>query len=93
MHGRDARVTVATLILTLLSCAAAPVDTFDTSQSLPHPSIPPPLHWPGALVIGIIGWIAMAAVIGAVVRTNAPPELLSKPSDCEPPRAENKDGE
>jgi hypothetical protein len=68
-------------------CADAAPAEFESGPSLPHPLIPPPLHWPGALLIGIIGWVAMAAVIGVVVRANAPPEALPKPSDREPPAA------
>ena len=76
-------------MLAFSSAGAGPVDTFDSAQSLPHPTIPPPLHWPGALVIGILGWIAVAAVIGIVVRANAPLELLPRPSTHEPPLQED----
>jgi hypothetical protein len=69
--------------------AAAPLDPFEGAQSLPHPTIPPSLHWPGALVIGILGWFAMAAVIGIVVRANAPPDLLRRSSTHEPPQQED----
>jgi hypothetical protein len=78
-------VILASVLLAHSVVSAAPVDTFDNAQSLPHPNIPPALHWPGALVIGIVGWFAIAAVIGVVVRTNAPPELLPSPSTQEPP--------
>jgi len=58
--------------------------TSDTpTESLPP--IPTPSTWPGALLIAILGWFGMAAVIGIVVQTNAPLELLPKRSKTEPP--------
>jgi hypothetical protein len=50
-----------------------------------HPQVPTPSTWPGALLIGIVGWFAMCAVIGIVVQTNAPLELLPRRSHAEPP--------
>src|SRR5438874_600204 len=91
-HARASGLLAVLVNLAIFCVGAAPVDA-DNGPSLPHPTISPPLHWPGALVIGIVGWVAMAAVIGVVVRTNAPPEALPKPSDREPPRPQIKNGE
>jgi len=79
----------AFLSLSLVLCiAAAPLEGLETDPaSIPHPVILPDQHWPGAVVIAILGWILTCAVIGVVIRTNAPEDTFPTYSRQEPPGA------
>jgi hypothetical protein len=61
-------------------------------ENYPHPQVPEASAWPGAMLLTVFFMFLMAAVIGPIVRADAPEEVPPAHSHDEPPGASHHHG-